>query len=140
MSTSTSTSTSQFLALQVSGDPGVPEDRISGVPAQHPDQAAADVAVGVASLSLNSARERPNRQEQVDPKWNNTGGRGRYRIADRWCVSRIRLRRWIYSLRGARVPRCHHVTQEHMICADSHGPCGRLGAFIAECLLDEVSV
>lgn len=64
---STSTSISQFLALQVSEDPadrisGVPADPISGVPAPYLDQAAADVAVGVASLSANSARDRPNRQ------------------------------------------------------------------------------
>lgn len=48
MPTSTSTSISQFLALQVSGVQG---DRISGVLDQHPDlppQGAVGAAVGVA--------------------------------------------------------------------------------------------
>ena len=52
MSTSTSTSTSQFLAVQVSGAQGdrisgVQGGRISGVLDQHPDLAVG-VAVGVA--------------------------------------------------------------------------------------------
>jgi hypothetical protein len=58
MSTSTSTSTSQFLARPVSGLPG---DRISGVPGHHldlPPKGAVDVAVGVAgdARSQHSSR------------------------------------------------------------------------------------
>ena len=36
-------------------------------------------------LTLGTTGGRPL-ANSVDLKWNNTGGRGRYRTADRWCV------------------------------------------------------
>ena len=59
MPTSTSTSISQFLAVQVSGlqVSGVQGDRISGVLHQHPDLPPQGAAVGVAvGVAVGDAR------------------------------------------------------------------------------------